>query len=413
MRRTKRSSHMGHSLKRQRSELVLTAGRNGFGRWTITTTTTTTTSTTTTTNKNIKTMENITTNTTINEHFTTTDNTNNTSTGITVRAEDTRRIALDILAHLAEDMDVGNTREQPAVNDNDDDDDDNNDDDDGDDDDGEQRYSGKNIAEMTIEGKAKWCEEHKEKFEENARRRHNYRKRYYENVEKQKMANKKKANPGRLCVQTTNIKTLNENEKRCAVKHFVKDLRGTGKLTKAKISKWKQKLQNNVNVRIIVEYETNPFQPKIPKDKVNDGPIYNIYLRRDDNRFSKGYQLTNLFEIKKSNIDTAHMGLFAKKKFMAGDVMGVYYGELYKITTPLRSHYAVESKSIGIKIDSGGGVDSHQPFYFGLQFANDPRLTPTSMKKVATRSATKVHNFFVDEDFIAWACQDIYVGDEL
>ena len=113
-----------------------------------------------------------------------------------------------------------------------------------------------------------------------------------------------------------------------------------------------------------------------------------------NNKMTDGGFWTDLFEVKKSKLPGANMGLFALQSFKAGDTLGVYYGKILPPESSDYSCYAMKSDIHKIIVDCGGGIDSNHPIYFGLQFANDPILC----KKIKTRSDDRlfVHNFFVD-----------------
>ena len=124
----------------------------------------------------------------------------------------------------------------------------------------------------------------------------------------------------------------------------------------------------------------------------------------------------DLFEIKKSALPNSNMGLFAMKDFEIGDKLGVYYGDEIKPmdATEDATAYAMRSLSHHCIMDCKGSVTSGHRTYFGLHFANDPYISINPLKR-NTRHAWKkyVHNFFVDDFFVAVACQAIHKGDEL
>jgi hypothetical protein len=253
-----------------------------------------------------------------------------------------------------------------------------------------------------------------EQDEEKRKKKKIGRKSYYQNVEKPKRQQERKIK-SRLVRRTFRYDhRRHKGDTKSAVEHFVKDVRGMGVLTFKRIVKWKEFFDKYVKLQRVLRFETVPSEPLKIGNEINDGgPVFNIVLWREDDRFARGGEFVDLFEIKKSTLENAKMGLFAKRSFQPGDVMGLFYGKVFREGKKTTTEYGMESKSCKVIIDAQGGIDSKHPFYFGLHFANDPTIAEKSMKKL-TRSASKqLHNFFIDEDFIARASRDIYVGDEL
>ena len=151
---------------------------------------------------------------------------------------------------------------------------------------------------------------------------------------------------------------------------------------------------------------------EVPGDEQEDKRIYIISFY---NKTKTGGKWTDLYEVRKSQIPKANMGLFALKNFAIGDKMGVYCGE---VTDPKKNEdptcYAMKSHNHACIVDCGGGVTSKHPVYFGLHLANDPRESNNDTKRVTRGdNARDTHNFFVDDNLVAIACQNIRRGDEL
>jgi hypothetical protein len=105
-------------------------------------------------------------------------------------------------------------------------------------------------------------------------------------------------------------------------------------------------------------------------------------------------------------------GIKRFENFKAAEIIGVYFGQIRNPDEESFSCYSLTSHTYGVVLDCMGGLDSPNPIYFGLQFANDPFLTINSMK---TRNVINEfsHNFFIDDNLIARAITDIKIGEEL
>ena len=179
-------------------------------------------------------------------------------------------------------------------------------------------------------------------------------------------------------------------------------------------SKWKDKLDARLIYDRIERYQTTKNEHGVlVKGNMRPGNSTTIIsLMNSDGRFKDGLQMIDLFEVKKSQLTNANMGLFAKKNFKAGDIIGLFYGKVQNKASD--SNYEMEGGKHKIFIGAQGGLESGKPLYFGLHIANDPIIYEKS-RRMATRqdSIVQAHNFFIDEDFIARACRDINIGDEL
>lgn len=138
-----------------------------------------------------------------------------------------------------------------------------------------------------------------------------------------------------------------------------------------------------------------------------------VKLRLEDGRYKGNFKEIDLFEIKKSRIPKAGRGVFAMQDFKAGSVIGIFYGTLSK--KPSGSEYEMDGKDLhGFYINPESQFGAKNPIYFGLQFANDPKIR--EQPKRVTRSldsGMSCHNFFIDQDLIARTCCDIRIGEEL
>ena len=139
-----------------------------------------------------------------------------------------------------------------------------------------------------------------------------------------------------------------------------------------------------------------------------------VKLRLEDSRYKGNFKEIDLFEIKKSRIPKAGRGLFAMQDFKAGAIIGIFYGTLLK--TSSGSVYEMDGEDLhGLFIDPESEFGGKNPIYFGLQFANDPKLLeqPKRVTRSLNSGNSSCHNFFIDQDFIARTCCDIRYGEEL
>jgi hypothetical protein len=235
-------------------------------------------------------------------------------------------------------------------------------------------------------------------------------KKNYEEVEKPKREAKRRAKQGkRQPRKTIKIqKELNNFEKKDILQKFVNNL-----LIKPH-KKWGKELKNNLRYDLLQHYSALDGDNGLQVVGNVKATTYIIKLAIPNNNYKDGVQSMNLFEVRQSNLPNANLGLFAKKSFAAGDIMGVYYGRIQPRAKMTHSQYAVESEEHGIIMDAEGGPDRKKPMYFGLQIANDPTICVKS-SKMATRTHAKgeTHNFFIDDDFVAVASRNINVDDEL
>jgi hypothetical protein len=181
------------------------------------------------------------------------------------------------------------------------------------------------------------------------------------------------------------------------------------RLTKTHIGVWQTALMKHIRVFCKATFPSRQSLtgPQIDGDEIFAVREYVIGLKLKDKIF-------NLYEVRQSGLAKAHMGLFAKRAFKFGEVMGVYFGKIIKHPVKTKeklSCYAMKFDKHGVTMDCQGGIDSKYPTYFGLQFANDPSL----VNNMRTRSSVvdNPHNFFVDENFVARALRDIKIGEEL
>jgi hypothetical protein len=181
------------------------------------------------------------------------------------------------------------------------------------------------------------------------------------------------------------------------------------RLTKTHIGVWKTALEKHIRVFCKATFPSKQSLtgPQIDGDEILVLREYVIALKLKD-------KIYNLYEVKQSGLEKAHMGLFARKAFKLGEVMGVYFGKI--IRHPVKkiealSCYAMTFENQKVTIDCQGGIDSKYPTYFGLQFANDPSLGDNMRTRKSV--VDHPHNFFIDENFVARALCDIKVGDEL
>ena len=196
-----------------------------------------------------------------------------------------------------------------------------------------------------------------------------------------------------------------------AVEAFVKSLR------KRNITSWESHLKENLQLTCQQHYATIPAAggpPVVTGPELIKKRSYVISFFRKDKRLRDGGEIIDLYEVRKSELKGANMGLFSKKKFQAGDVMGVFFGKIKSWETNDLTCYAMSSEKLQVILDPGGGVDSGGPFYFGLQFANDPSIGTKPVKMLTRQEAHRYsHNFFVDENMIARASVNIECGQEL
>ena len=223
----------------------------------------------------------------------------------------------------------------------------------------------------------------------------------------------------RLLVKTTNNFRRSFSSKTISHHHgflsnFVTKLtKTTAKSNKINLKKWKKPLQAQLTVfaRPLFNVTKGTTGRRLHGREIEKCRNYIISFFSVNKKMTDGGSWIDLFEVKKSKLPGANMGLFAMQSFKAGDTLGVYYGKLLPCDSSNYSCYPMKSDIHKIIMDCGGGIDSNYPVYFGLQFANDPILC----KKIKTRSDDRLyaHNFFIDENFIARACCDIMEGQEL
>jgi hypothetical protein len=207
---------------------------------------------------------------------------------------------------------------------------------------------------------------------------------------------------------------------------FVNELfRTKSKKVNCNFDKWKKVMERDIHVycKCTFPSKRSLTGPQIAGDEIVKDREYIIACKKD-----------RLYEVKKSQIKGANMGLFALRAFKQGEVMGVYFGKIVKDTSKnkdgvnntskknmskkkatvekkvILTCYAMEIQQLGMIVDCMGGVDSEHPTYFGLQFANDPTLSEEHDK---ARGQNRVHNFSVDQNLVARACVDIKPGEEL
>ena len=196
--------------------------------------------------------------------------------------------------------------------------------------------------------------------------------------------------------------------------NFVMKLTKTmAKSNKSNLKRWKKQLQKHLAVfaRPLFKVAKGTTGQSLHGREITKCRNYIISFFSVNKKMTDGGSWIDLFEVKKSKLPGANMGLFALQSFKAGDMLGVYYGKILPPESSDYSCYAMKSDMHKIIVDCGGGIDSNHPVYFGLQFANDPVLCKT----IKTRSDDRLyaHNIFVDENFIARASDDIIEGQEL
>jgi hypothetical protein len=180
------------------------------------------------------------------------------------------------------------------------------------------------------------------------------------------------------------------------------------KTKKYNFQRWGSVLEKHlcVYVRGLFPSSSSIIGPQINGDEIVSERSYVIVFKNKD-------KIRYLYEVRKSQIPRANMGLFALRRYSKGDIMGVFFGKIVKKEEKDREKltcYAMELKKHGITIDMGG-IQSKHPAFFGLHFANDPSLGDAILTRKGDRDFA--HNFFVDEDLVAIASLDIEAGDEL
>jgi hypothetical protein len=259
-------------------------------------------------------------------------------------------------------------------------------------------------------------------FQKRQEKQKGYKKKHYETVEKPRKAAAKAAAAKQKPRVTFPFTRDKHWEAKGALAQFVKKLTTT-KAKKYNVKRWKQTLDQHL--MLVERRESNyatemgPNGPKAVGLSIRNTVTHTIVLKRWDSNFLGGIEYLDLFEVKKSQVPNANMGLYSKRPFKQGDVLGVFYGQVKSTKGKgkkkhVYSPYALEGTKHNIILEPKGGITTETPVYFGLHLANDPLLC-TKSAKASTRSmaARKKHNFFVDEDFIAIACLDINIGDEL
>ena len=184
-----------------------------------------------------------------------------------------------------------------------------------------------------------------------------------------------------------------------------------------RIDKWGSILEQHLRVTIHKAFHTEigekPRRTAIGEEIEKERKYTINFLKTSS--YKKVGEWINLYEIKKSCLPKANMGLFTLQPFKAGDLMGVYFGdEILTVGSEAKSCYAMKSNFHLCVVDCMGGIDSNYRAFFGLQFANDP-LQSKNMERVQTRNDSNryTHNFFVDDRLMARACHDIQIGEEL
>ena len=135
---------------------------------------------------------------------------------------------------------------------------------------------------------------------------------------------------------------------------------------------------------------------------------------------------TPLFEIKKSTIANAGLGLFAVQNFPRNTDVGIYVGKVmsqkawekrideidsernYAFQFKRTRHGTTRDHVIDPTIPNADGSDL--PSYFGLHFANDPTL---GLKGEALKKSQDKINVMIGSNLIATTNKDIHKGDEI
>lgn len=135
---------------------------------------------------------------------------------------------------------------------------------------------------------------------------------------------------------------------------------------------------------------------------------------------------TPLFEIKKSTIVNAGLGLFAIQDFPRKTDVGIYVGKVmsqkawekrideiesernYAFQFKRTRHGTTRKHVIDPTIPNADGSDL--PSYFGLHFANDPTL---GLKGEALKESQNKINVMIGSNLIATTNKDIHKGDEI
>ena len=202
------------------------------------------------------------------------------------------------------------------------------------------------------------------------------------------------------------------------------------------LNKWKKVLTPFLRVVIRVSFVSsiapNKLQGKSSTIPVTIKPTQEIQRSwiiqiREFLPVKEDFHWIDLYEIKPSTISNAGYGLFAARAYSKGKCLGVYFGRSVKeekserdpprtayairIRWPTRTHVNVMQKTYIVDPLCGVASNSNDASqgFFGLHMANDP-----SFGEVGNTSDTsKVANFILWDDLIAFATADIAEGEEL
>lgn len=121
----------------------------------------------------------------------------------------------------------------------------------------------------------------------------------------------------------------------------------------------------------------------------------NFRLHNSNNtHFDKQPHMVPWATVKPSTIQGANYGLFADRRFEAGDTVGVYMGGPSPPLTDCQTlHHSDHPYLMSGVADALGGVDSNQPAMLGMHFINDPcfcNTVPNAKHNVAANSDGRI-----------------------
>ena len=129
------------------------------------------------------------------------------------------------------------------------------------------------------------------------------------------------------------------------------------------------------------------------------------------------------FVVKKSNLENAGLGLFADRKFLKNELMGLYMGQFLSktdVNTGKVSQYSIKSASLDKFVDAKRGfisLDSTPYYGMGVHMINDPLYRdpnsseePTSKEKAQNG---KLINSFLNPELLLYANRVINPGEEI
>ena len=148
-----------------------------------------------------------------------------------------------------------------------------------------------------------------------------------------------------------------------------------------------------------------PFPPggKLPRMK----DVFKIYFNNSIDQNVQNF--TPWFDVKKSEIKAAGLGVFAARSFNKKDIIAVFVGDLKKcvLGKKKKEHFVLHWKDANVNIDSRGWVVKGFPS-MGIQMANDPNYN----KKEKDKDQSLL-NCRLMADLTVIATKDIEQGDEI